>query len=400
MASWPTTPELGRWEALAAARTRARSAKGSPRSWHCSAMPDVISFAGGFPDPETFPRERVATLLAEFAASGEASAFQYAPTQGLAGARTRSRSGSRRCRAAPRGRRAADHERRDRGARARREVVPRRGRHRRRRRADVSRRDPVVPQLRGRARRRAARRATGSTSTSSSGGSRGASAEAPLHDSRSSEPGRRQPRGRAARGARRARPPHGFLIVEDVAYRELGFDDESLPSLWSLGPDVVVQAGTTSKTFFPGVRLGWAAGAGRGRRPARRGEADHRPVRRRARPAALRGVRAARLDRRAARALAGALRRKCERHARRARARDAGGRALDDAARRLLLVADAPGRSTLPSSPRGRSSRESASSPARSSSRTAAATTASASPSAWSTRRRSTTGIARLAAIV
>ena len=36
--------------------------------------------------------------------------------------------------------------------------------------------------------------------------------------------------------------------------------DESLPSLWSLGPDIVVQVGTTSKTLFPGVRLGWAAG--------------------------------------------------------------------------------------------------------------------------------------------
>jgi 2-aminoadipate transaminase len=53
---------------------------------------------------------------------------------------------------------------------------------------------------------------------------------------------------------------HGFLIVEDVAYRELGFDGTTLPSLWSLGPDTVVQVGTTSKTFFPGVRLGWAAG--------------------------------------------------------------------------------------------------------------------------------------------
>jgi 2-aminoadipate transaminase len=53
---------------------------------------------------------------------------------------------------------------------------------------------------------------------------------------------------------------HGFLVVEDVAYRELGFADEALPSLWSLAPDVVVQVGTTSKTFFPGVRLGWAAG--------------------------------------------------------------------------------------------------------------------------------------------
>ncbi|MFL6018430.1 MAG: PLP-dependent aminotransferase family protein, partial [Gaiellaceae bacterium] len=53
---------------------------------------------------------------------------------------------------------------------------------------------------------------------------------------------------------------YGFLIVEDVAYRELGFSDDALPSLWSLGPDVVVQAGTTSKTFCPGVRLGWAVG--------------------------------------------------------------------------------------------------------------------------------------------
>jgi 2-aminoadipate transaminase len=53
---------------------------------------------------------------------------------------------------------------------------------------------------------------------------------------------------------------HGFLIVEDVAYRELAFEGDAPPSLWSLGPDVVLQAGTTSKTFFPGVRLGWAAG--------------------------------------------------------------------------------------------------------------------------------------------
>jgi 2-aminoadipate transaminase len=53
---------------------------------------------------------------------------------------------------------------------------------------------------------------------------------------------------------------HGVLIFEDVAYRELSFDGTSLPSLWSLAPDLVVQAGTFSKSFFPGVRLGWAAG--------------------------------------------------------------------------------------------------------------------------------------------
>jgi 2-aminoadipate transaminase len=53
---------------------------------------------------------------------------------------------------------------------------------------------------------------------------------------------------------------HGVLIFEDIAYRELSFDGTSLPTLWSLAPDVVLQAGTFSKCFFPGVRLGWAAG--------------------------------------------------------------------------------------------------------------------------------------------
>jgi 2-aminoadipate transaminase len=53
---------------------------------------------------------------------------------------------------------------------------------------------------------------------------------------------------------------YDFLICEDVAYRELGFGSAPPPSMWSLAPDVVVQAGTFSKIFFPGVRLGWAAG--------------------------------------------------------------------------------------------------------------------------------------------
>jgi 2-aminoadipate transaminase len=53
---------------------------------------------------------------------------------------------------------------------------------------------------------------------------------------------------------------HGVLILEDVAYREIRFEGEPLPSLWSLGPDTVLQAGTFSKIFSPGFRLGWAAG--------------------------------------------------------------------------------------------------------------------------------------------
>src|SRR5439155_9162590 len=122
---------------------------------------------------------------------------------------------------------------------------------------------------------------------------------------------------------------YGFLIVEDVAYRELGFANEAEPSLWSLAPDVVLQAGTTSKTLFPGVRLGWAVG-----------EAEHRPVRGCARTAALRGVRPSRLDRRAARAVALAVPAQMRADAGRARASDAGGHPLDISEGRFLLVAD------------------------------------------------------------
>jgi 2-aminoadipate transaminase len=53
---------------------------------------------------------------------------------------------------------------------------------------------------------------------------------------------------------------YGMLIVEDVAYRELSFTGVRASSLWELAPHVVVQIGTFSKVFFPGVRLGWAVG--------------------------------------------------------------------------------------------------------------------------------------------
>jgi 2-aminoadipate transaminase len=63
---------------------------------------------------------------------------------------------------------------------------------------------------------------------------------------------------------------YDFLILEDVAYRELGFGPLEKgplengtappPSMWSLAPDVVLQAGTFSKIFSPGFRMGWAAG--------------------------------------------------------------------------------------------------------------------------------------------
>ncbi|HEV8687573.1 MAG TPA: aminotransferase class I/II-fold pyridoxal phosphate-dependent enzyme, partial [Gaiellaceae bacterium] len=79
------TPETQRWDRLFAARTGGEVGEGITAILSLLGLPNLISFGGGFPDPLTFPRERAAALLQEFAASGESTAFQYAPTRGLAG---------------------------------------------------------------------------------------------------------------------------------------------------------------------------------------------------------------------------------------------------------------------------------------------------------------------------
>lgn len=50
---------------------------------------------------------------------------------------------------------------------------------------------------------------------------------------------------------------HGVAVYEDAPYRELRFDDVTLPTLLELAPDRVIHAGTLSKTLAPGLRLAW-----------------------------------------------------------------------------------------------------------------------------------------------
>ncbi len=256
-----TTPALGRWDVASAARTRGDVGDGIATVLAFLGMPDIVSFAGGFPDPETFPRERVSTLLAEFAASGEAAAFQYAPTRGLAGTLDALAARLEQLE----GRRPAEEELlvTSGGIEALELIV----------KSYVDPADVVVVE--------------GPTYLGAIQAFRGFEASlvaVPLDDDgldvedleRRLEDGLRpkllytipdhqNPAGVSLAADRRGplvdlARRYGFLVVEDVAYRELGFADEPLPSLWSMAPDVVVQAGTTSKTFFPGVRLGWAVG--------------------------------------------------------------------------------------------------------------------------------------------
>lgn len=54
---------------------------------------------------------------------------------------------------------------------------------------------------------------------------------------------------------------YGVPIVEDHAYAELSYDGPPLSSLKALDPDNVIFIHTFSKIFGPGVRLGWVAAA-------------------------------------------------------------------------------------------------------------------------------------------
>jgi len=51
---------------------------------------------------------------------------------------------------------------------------------------------------------------------------------------------------------------HGILVLEDNPYGLLGFDREPLAAMRTLSEDGVVYLGTFSKTFAPGLRVGWA----------------------------------------------------------------------------------------------------------------------------------------------
>jgi 2-aminoadipate transaminase len=50
---------------------------------------------------------------------------------------------------------------------------------------------------------------------------------------------------------------YGVPIIDDNPYRELRYVGEHLPSLWSLGGEIVIELGTFSKIVSPGLRVAW-----------------------------------------------------------------------------------------------------------------------------------------------
>lgn len=50
---------------------------------------------------------------------------------------------------------------------------------------------------------------------------------------------------------------YDLLIIEDSPYREIRFEGEHQPLISSMAPERTIMLGTFSKTFVPGFRLGW-----------------------------------------------------------------------------------------------------------------------------------------------
>lgn len=53
---------------------------------------------------------------------------------------------------------------------------------------------------------------------------------------------------------------YGMLIVEDSPYRELRYEGEDVPTIYSIAPDITLHLGSFSKIMAPGFRLGWIFG--------------------------------------------------------------------------------------------------------------------------------------------
>ncbi len=249
------------WGRILASRTGAGVGEGLASILSLSGAGDVISFSGGFPDPATFPGEVLADIVRELVLSGDASAFQYGPTEGLPGprdfiaGRLQDREGRR-----PEDRELVITS----GAIEALELLGK---------ACLDRADVVLveaPTYLG------AIMAFRSFETDvravpiDDDGLRVDLLEQALSVGERPKllytiPDHQNPAGVSLSMERRlalvdmARR-YGLLLIEDVAYREMGFGSERPDSLWALAPDSVVQVGTFSKTFFPGVRLGWAVG--------------------------------------------------------------------------------------------------------------------------------------------
>jgi 2-aminoadipate transaminase len=254
-------PELAAWRDRFAARTRTGAGGDIAAIMAIAGRTDIISFAGGVPDPATFQPIVLADVLRDLAVAGEVNAFQYGPTEGLAS--TLEFLADRLA--------AVEGLRPEAG-----ELIVTSGGIEALELLGKALLDPgdavavEAPTYLGAIMSFRSFEADVVALPFDDDGLEPDALEAELRRGLRPKflytiPDHQNPTGVTLAADRRpavvelARR-YGFLIVEDVAYRELVFDGDPAPSLWAAAPDTVLQIGTFSKTFMPGTRLGWACG--------------------------------------------------------------------------------------------------------------------------------------------
>ncbi len=246
------------WEGSFARRARAGVGGEIVNMMALSGATDVISFSGGFPDPSTFAGQELANILAEVA--DDPAVFQYAPTSGLPGLRDWL---------------AGRLERLEGQAPAEEELIITSGGIEGLEllgKSLLDQGDVVAVEAPSYLGAIMGFRSFEAEVVGIGVDDQGLDVEAagrlfaeyrpkflytiPDHQNPAGVSMATDRRQALVEAARR----YGVLLVEDVAYRELGFAGERRPSLWSLAPDVTAQLGTFSKVFTPGFRMGWVAG--------------------------------------------------------------------------------------------------------------------------------------------
>ncbi|MEA2433649.1 MAG: 2-aminoadipate transaminase [Actinomycetota bacterium] len=248
-----------RWDEVFAGRTKAAAGGGLTEILALVNVPNLISFAGGFPDPSTFPGPELAPIFERLLS--DPTALQYAPVAGLAGPRSYMADRLE----SLEGRRPTDGELIITSGTI--EALELLGK------SLIDKGDLVFvegPTYLGAIMAFESFEARVIAIPTDAGGLVVEAVEDAIRTHGRPKllytiPDHQNPAGVTLEAHRRGplieiARRHGLLIVEDVAYRELGFTEDRLESLWALGPDVVLQAGTFSKTFMPGVRLGWSVG--------------------------------------------------------------------------------------------------------------------------------------------
>jgi len=225
-------------------------------------QPEIISFAGGMPDPQTFPVEGLAEISAQVLREKGATALQYGPTEGepalreaLAGWLTRERPDLR-----------AENILVTSGSQQALDLLAQ---------VLIDPGDPIIvelPSYIGALQAFAAHRAKMVGVTQDDEGIRTDLLEKTLERlcrrRRKPKfiyviPDFQNPSGVTLTLSRRQEllalaSRFEVPLVEDSPYRVLRFRGEPLPTIYSLDPQRHVLAlGTFSKTFCPGIRLGW-----------------------------------------------------------------------------------------------------------------------------------------------